>query len=221
MLGKDDLLIKWNKPKRSKASSYSETDWETLPETLTLRQIKVTVDQPGFRVKAFHIVTTLLDAREYPSNEIADLYFQRWDVELFFRDIKTTMEMDILRCKSPHMVRKEIVMTFIAYNCIRHLMNEVAQKHNKKARHISFKGSVQALRQWEPYLNQTPMNKQKRQRLLAVLYAAISGNVILERPGRSEPRAVNRRPKPYQLLTAPRHEMKEIPHRGKYRAKAA
>jgi len=128
ILGKDDLLIQWEKPKRSKASSYSKADWDTLPETLVLRQIKVTVDQPGFRVNTFHIVTTLLDPRVYPANEIADLYFQRWDVELFFRDIKTTMGMDILRCKSPEMIRKEIIVNLIAYNCIRHLMLESSTK---------------------------------------------------------------------------------------------
>jgi len=221
ILGKDDLLIKWEKPKRNKASSYSKADWDTLPETLVLRQIKVTVDQPGFRVNTFHIVTTLLDLSVYPANEIADLYFQRWDVELFFRDIKTTMGMDILRCKSPEMIRKEVIVNLIAYNCIRHLMLEAAQKHDKRVRRISFKGSVQALRQWEPHLNRAKINGQERQRLMAILHDSIAGNIIPERPGRSEPRCVKRRPKPFQLMMLPRREMKELPHRGRYCAKRA
>ena len=100
-LGDNDLLIEWKKPKRSKASSYSQADWEALPDTLLLRQIKVMVNQTGFRVTSFYIITTLLDIVQYPASEIAETYFQRWDVELFFRDIKTTMGMDILRCKSP------------------------------------------------------------------------------------------------------------------------
>lgn len=219
VLGEDDLLIQWKKPVRSKASSYSQADWEGLPELLLLRQIKVTVNQPGFRVKAFHIITTLLDAEEYPASELADLYFQRWDVELFFRDIKTTMGMDILRCKTPEMVRKEILMHLIAYNCIRCLMVEAAKKKGVSARRISFKGSVQVLRQWEPHLNQGKISRQERDRLIGLLYESIAGNIVPERPGRSEPRAVKRRPKPYQLLTAPRHEMKEVQHRGRYRAK--
>jgi len=221
VLGKDDLLIQWKKPIRSKASSYSKEDWKSLPETLLLRQIKVRVNQPGFRVTTFHIITTLLDAKEYPAAELADIYFQRWDVELFFRDIKTTMGMDILRCKTPDMVRKEILMHLIAYNCIRWLMFEAAKEKGARLRRISFKGSVQALRQWEPHLSQTKINRQERERLIGLLYESIAGNIVPERPGRREPRAVKRRPKNFALLTAPRHEMKEIPHRAKYHAKQA
>lgn len=220
VLGKDDYLIHWRKPVRSKASSYSQTDWEALPETLLLRQIKVTVDQPGFRTKSFYIITTLLDEKAYTASDLADLYFQRWDVELFFRDIKTTMGMDILRCKTPNMVRKEIVMHLIAYNGIRYLMVEAATRAGKPVRRISFKGSVQALRQWEPYLNQTKIDQQEQQRLIRLLYQSIADDIVTERPGRSEPRAVKRRPKPFQLLTAPRHLMVVTPHRGKSNAKA-
>jgi len=221
VLGESDLLIHWKKPVRTKASSYSQADWESLPESLLLRQIKVTVNQPGFRVNTFYIITTLLDAEEYPASELADLYFQRWDVELFFRDIKTTMGMDILRCKTPEMVRKDILMHLIAYNCIRCLMVEAAEGTDVRVRRISFKGCVQALRQWEPHLNQAKMSRVERNRLIGLLYESIADNIVPERPGRSEPRAVKRRPKPYQLLNKPRHEMQEIKHRSKYRAKAA
>jgi len=221
VLGEDDLLIQWNKPVRSKLSSYSQEDWEGMPETLLLRQIKVTVKQPGFRVTSFYIITTLLDAEEYPASEIADLYFQRWDVELFFRDIKTTIGMDILRCKTPEMVNKEILMHLIAYNCIRRLMLEAAKKKDVTLRRISFKGSVQALRQWEPHLNHGKVSRDERTRLIRMLTDSIAGNIAPERPGRSEPRAVKRRPKNYQLLNKPRHEMKEIPHRNKYQAEKA
>lgn len=221
VLGNDDLLIHWKKPARSKASSYSQADWEALPETLLLRQIKVSVNQSGFRTHGFYIITTLLDAKVYTADALADLYFQRWDVELFFRDIKTTIGMDILRCKTPDMVRKEIVMHLIAYNCIRYLMIEAAQQANEQVRRISFKGSVQALRQWEPHLNQTKISHREQRRLIQLLYESIADYIVPERSGRSEPRAVKRRPKPYQLLTAPRHEMKVALHRGKYHAKAA
>lgn len=222
VLGDDDLLIEWKKPVRTKASSYSQDDWEALPETLPLRQIKVTVNHPGFRVTSFYIVTTLLDAKEYSAKQIADLYLQRWDVELFFRDIKTTMGMDILRCKTPGMIRKEILMHLIAYNCIRCLMIESAnKKKDVKVRQVSFKGCVQALRQWEPHLNQAKKSPQERRRLIQLLYESISKNIILDRPGRHEPRAVKRRPKPFQLLNHPRHEMIGIKHRSKYRASGA
>ena len=129
--------------------------------------------------------------------------------------------MDILRCKTPVMVRKKIAMHLIAYNCIRYLMLTATIQTGKPVRRISFKGSVQAIRQWEPHLNQIQTNDQERRRLVQLLYKSIANYTVPERPGRSEPRALKRRPKAYQLLTAPRHEMETIPHRSKYRAKAA
>lgn len=135
VLGPDDLLIQWRKPPWNKVLSYSKSVWQSLPEQLTLRQIKVTVDAPGFRVKTFYLVTTLTDASTYSAAELADLYYQRWDVELFFRGIKTTMGMDILRCRTPIVVNQEILMHLIAYNAIRGPMYDatkaVAQAQGK------------------------------------------------------------------------------------------
>lgn len=220
-LGTDDLLIKWQRPVYSAKLSYSKETWVQLPKELILRQIKVMVPYPGFRTQQLHIVTTLLDAVQYPAKEIVDLYFQRWDVELFFRDIKTTMGMDVLRCQTPDMIRKEIMMHFIAYNCIRRLMYEAAEEADLAVRVVSFKGSLQALRNWEPHLNQAKISKAERFRLISALYEAMTDTPIRQRPGRSEPRCRKRRPKNYQLMTSPRHEMREIPHRNRYRATAA
>ncbi len=164
-LGPDDLLIAWQRPRYTDKLSYSKQEWEQLPESLTLRQIRVTVPYPGFRVRHFYIVTTLLDADQYPTGALADLYFQRWDVELFFRDIKTTMGMDVLRCQTPEMIRKEVLMHFIAYNCIRRLMGEAAKEADISFRAVSFKGSLQALRNWEPHLNQGELTRIQRSRL--------------------------------------------------------
>lgn len=211
----------WKKPVYNKRSSYTKTQWEALPERLSIRQIRVAVAQKGFRATHFYIATTLLDAELYPADDIADLYLQRWDVELIFRDIKTTMGMDILRCKTPDMVRKEIVMHMIVYNCIRQLMFESAERFGAELRRVSFKGSVQAIRQWEPHLNQSQSGRVERQRLLNQLYQLIAGLIVLERPNRREPRVIKRRPKNYQLMTAPRHLMQEVPHRGRIYAKPA
>ena len=112
-------------------------------------------------------------------------------------------------------------MHLIAYNCIRRLMLEAANKKSVTLRRISFKGSVQALRQWEPHLNQGKMSRDDRTRLIRLLTDSIAGNIAPDRPGRSEPRAVKRRPKNYQRLNKPRHEMKEIQQRSKYRAEKA
>ena len=220
ILGDNDLLIRWKRPTRNHSSSYSKEDWEGLPETLSLRQIKVIVDQPGFRVTPFYIVTTLLDPEKYPASDIAELYYQRWGVELNFADIKTTLGMDILRCKTPEMVRKEILMHFIVYSCIRNLMVDAVIGKETKPSRISFKGCVQAVRQWEPSLNQARLGKSEIIRLISLLYESIIGYIVPEWPGRKEPRVVKRRPKPYQSLTKPRHEMKEIKHPFKSGIKA-
>ncbi len=221
VLGENDLLIKWMKPKYNKTSAYSKQQWEEMPDELVLRQIKVIVDQPGFRVSSFYIVTTLIDSKIYSSKDIADLYFQRWDVELFFRDIKTTMGMDILRCLTPEMVKKEILMHLIVYNCIRLLMLEGAEKTTGTVRLISFKASVQALRQWQTILANYVHNPSEILRLKTLMIIAIADAEIIQRPNRKEPRCIKRRPKNYQLLTKPRGEMVETPHRGKKRAKEA
>ena len=217
-LGPNDLLITWERPLYTTKLSYSKEEWEALPQELVLRQVKVRVKYRGFRTQWFHIVTTLLDASRYPAEELAELYFKRWDVELFFRDIKITMGLDILRCLTPEMIRKEILMYFITYNCVRRLMCEAAEKASIGVRIVSFKGSVQALRSWEPHLNQAKISRMERFRLIGDLYEAITNTPIRKRPGRSEPRCLKRRKKNYQLMTSPRHEMRVIPHRSKYLA---
>ena len=151
VLGDDDLLIQWPKPSWNKKLSYTKDVWEKLPQFLTLRQIKVTVKEPGFRVKSYHLITTLTDPDTYPAEDLADLYY----IELFFRDIKTTMGMDILRCFTPSMVKKEILMHLIVYNCLRSLIFEAAGSLKGSPRNISFKSSLQALRQWQPLPNNT------------------------------------------------------------------
>jgi len=220
ILGEDDLLIHWSKPKWTKRMSYSQEEWRSLPDKLVLRQIKVKVNHPGFRTQSFYIITTLTDSSSYSAKAIADLYYQRWDVELFFRDIKTTMGMDILRCKSPGMVRKELLMHFIVYNCLRLLMLKAADKADVPARSISFKATAQTLRQWEPLLK-SELSQQEQVHLFSLLCDSIATSVLYIRPGRREPRCMKRRPKNYQRMTKPRHEMRETPHRSKYLAEEA
>lgn len=220
-MGDDDLLIQWPKPAWNKVLSYSKTEWHALPDHLTLRQIKVTINIPGFRTQSLYLITTLTDSDKYSAAELADLYYQRWNVELFFRDIKTTMGMDVLRCRTPALVEKEILMHLIVYNTIRLLMVEAATKVKQSPRHISFKASIQALRQWEPHFNRMDLSEREQLRLMKLLREAIAANVLPQRLGRREPRCVKRRPKPFPLLTAKRHHMKEISHRNRYSAGAA
>jgi len=220
-LAGNDLLIRWERPVWHKKAPLPKDEWNQLPKELLLRQIKVDVEQPGFRVKSFYIITTLLDPLVYPAKDITELYYRRWSVELFFRDLKTTTKMDILRCKSPAMIRKELLMYFIAYNTIRHLIYETAHAHEKDPMRLSYKGALQALRQAEVYFNRAALCPAEILQIRENLYDSIRTNIIPFRPGRSEPRCLKRRPKPYQLLTQHRHEMNEIKHRSKYRAKVA
>ena len=221
VLGPNDLLIQWPKPVWSKNLSYSRDEWQALPEHLSLRQIKVTINSPGMRATSFYLVTTLTDSTRYSAAELADLYYQRWDVELFFRHIKTTMGMDVLRCRTPALVRNEILMHFIAYNAVRLLILDAANAEKQSPRRISFKASIQALRQWEPQFNQVATNRREQQRLMGLLREAIAASIVTARPGRREPRCVKRRPEPFALLTAPRHQMVEVSHRSRYRANVA
>ena len=211
-LGPDDLLIHWPRPKKIKGMSSEVL--RGLPTNLQLRQVKITINEPGFRSETIYLITTLLDSCEIPADDLRDLYFRRWDVELFFRDIKTTMGMDILRCKSPAMIGKELMMYFIAYNCVRRIMYEAAEEADIAVRLVSFKATLQSLRSWEPNLNQTKAGKRERFRLLSMLYESITQRPIRQRPGRSEPRAVKRRRKNHQLLTRPRREMVVPKHRN-------
>lgn len=218
--GDGDLIISWKRPKWTGRYAYSEDEWKQLPETLTLRQIKVTVAHAGFRVKSFYIITTLTDPIEYPAADLAELYYRRWEVELHFRHLKTTMGMDELRCKSPAMIRKELLMNFIVYNAIRWLICDAAHKQNGDPQRISFKGAIQALQGWEPLLEYSNASRKKRLEQMDSLHVAIAAHTVAHRPGRREPRCLKRRKKNYDLMTRPRGEMQEIPHRSSYRAKS-
>ncbi len=127
------------------------------------------------------------------------------------------MGMDILRCQSPGMIRKEILMNFIAYNCIRRLMCEAAEKVGIPVRLVSFKGSLQAIRTWNPYLKAANLSNSEKQKILDDLYSAVTRLPLKQRPDRREPRCQKRRPKNFQLMTKPRHEMVEMEHRSKYK----
>jgi hypothetical protein len=139
-LGEDDWLVRWKRPQRIK--SFSPEEWQSLPSSMVVRMIRIRVDVPGFRSQEIYVVTTLTDPVEYPADDLRNLYLRRWDVELFYRDIKETMGMDVLRCKTPEMIVKELTMYMIAYNCLRCLMVEAAEEADRPLRRISFKVSV-------------------------------------------------------------------------------
>ena len=214
-LGKNDRLFTWLKPPE-RPRWLPQSWWKKIPAELTVRVIRFSLCRRGYRPESVTLVTTLLDAQKYPAQDIAQLYARRWNIELWFRDIKTSMGMEVLRCKSPKMVHKELEMFFIAYNLIRCLMTQASIVNDAPLERLSFKGTVDSLRQFSVAIAQARSKKRQNQ-LIAKLLEAIARDQVPHRPDRIEPRAVKRRPKPYQLLNRPRHLMKEIPHRSKYR----
>jgi hypothetical protein len=198
----------WNKPQRGE--TWSKALWSELPESLQVRIVRFQIAVPGFRTENVLLVTTLLDSVKYSDEMLAQLYRRRWAVELFFRDIKTTLGLDVLRCLTPALVEKEIWMHAIAYNLVRALMVEAAWTHNIEIDRLSFKGTVDTLRQWAPLFSHAQANtRAARSELLRI----IAADQVPNRPNRSEPRARKRRPKPYQMLTRPRHQMVVSPSR--------
>ncbi len=214
-LGKGDRLIRWIKTK-SRPKWLTKEQWQAVPHTLLVRELTITIDIPGFRTDSVIVATTLLDAKQFPKEALAELYYRRWMAELFLRDIKITLGMDVLRCKSPVMVEKELLMHLIGYNLIRILMQKAARERGLCPHRLSFKGANATIRQWAPLLAAAALDDQRHATMTAALLDAIARDTVPLRPNRTEPRAKKRRPKNYQLLTKPRRQFKECPHRSKY-----
>ena len=190
-LGKRDHVVTWARPMRP--SWMDQATYATLPESIVVREV---------RVADLTLVTTLLDADLVGKQELVQLYGQRWQIELDFRSIKTVMQMDILRCKSPEMIKKEVATHLLAYNLVRTVMAQAACCANIVPRQLSFKATLQVLNAFEESLRFCP-----RARLTVrhgIVLASIGQAILLVRPKRVEPRAVKRRPKPQALLTKPR-----------------
>lgn len=213
-LGPHDRLVTWAKT-TVRPQWLDPQEWRDLPPTIILREITVLVTINGFRTSRIDIVTTLLDPVAFPAPQFAQLYRQRWQVELDLRNIKTTLGMEILSCKSPELIRKELILHLIAYNLLRALLLKAAIAAQQKPDRISFKGALDSARQWAANLIALP--PAKLQQMIALLIETIAHDLIPLRPNRTEPRALKRRPKPFSYLTKPRHLFHELPHRGKRR----
>src|SRR5262249_16731103 len=142
-LSEGDHIVKWTKP--TKPRSIDRETYDSLPGFLMIREVRVRVEQPGFRTRTIIVATTLLDACEITKDDLGEVYRARWNAELDLRSLKETMQMDILRCKTPELVRKEIWTHILAYNLIRTVMAQAASKHDIDPRSISFKGAMQTL----------------------------------------------------------------------------
>lgn len=201
-LGERDHIVVWERPERP--LWMDKETYALMPKTIRVRELEVNVDQPGFRTDSLVVVTTLTDAKEYPTQDIAELYHKRWLVELDIRSIKTTLGMDILRCKSPEMVGKEVWTCLLAYNLIRKTMLQAAYKSGRSPRELSFTAAMQTI---AASLGSLPaLEENLVAALIEVQLMSISTQTVGNRPDRVEPRAVKRRPKPHPLLTKPREQ---------------
>jgi Transposase DDE domain len=204
-LGREDQIVSWPRPDRP--AWMDEATYEQMPETLEVRQVRVRVETRGFRTRVLDVVTTLLAADIYTKAQIASLYRQRWQAELNLRSIKVVLGMDVLRCKTPEMVRKEIGMTLAAYNVVRALMVRAAKEHDRIPCRLSFKGALQSLLGFAEKLRES--SAKKRDWLWEIILEGIANDEGGNRPDRIEPRARKRRPKPYPLLTKPRKQARD------------
>jgi len=206
-LAKGDHIVKWLKP--TKPRSIDRATYDLLPEFLMIRETRVRVEQAGFRTADVIVATTLVDAGEFSKDDLGQAYRARWNAELDLRSLKRTLQMDVLRCKTPDLVRKEIWTHLLAYNLIRTVMAQAATRHGVEPRSISFKGAVQTLEAFQPVIamlgEQDPaICRQVYQQLLD----AIATHRVADRPDRFEPRLRKRRFKHPGFLRKPRSETK-------------
>jgi len=190
-LGAKDHLVSWLRLQRP---SWMDADtYASMPEILRMREVNI---------GGWTLVTTLVDAKEVSKRDVFELYRARWQIKLDLRSIKTSMCMDVLRCKSPQMVKKEIAVHLLAYNLVRAVMAQAAHLGRVLPRQLSFKGALQMLNAFEENLRHCPLGRLALRH--AHLLAGIAQMKLPHRPGGVEPRALKRRPKPFQLLTEPR-----------------
>ena len=203
-LGPNDHLITWHRPQRPKW--MSPEPYDQSPETLTLRELQFDVTVRGRRVETLIVVTTLTDPETYSKEEIAELYGFRWNAELDILQIKQTLHLDHVRCKTPEMVRRELWVTLLAYNLIRTVIATSAAVHEKQPRRLGFTLACQTiLASW--MLLSTGSCRDVRA-MYHTMLAHIAANTVADRPGRIEPRVLKRRRERYSLMQQPRQQLR-------------
>jgi hypothetical protein len=206
IVGDCDKVVTWYKPK-SCPKGLSKDEFDALPPSITVREIYYYILIPGFRTDRVSLITTLLDKTTYSSLEVVRLYGQRWNVELDLRHLKSTLGMDVLRCKSPSMVRKEIYVYLLAYNLLRSLMWSAGTIYSTPPLRLSLQATRHHLMNFLPKLEAADF--KNRLLLYRTLLKVIVHKPVTERPGRSEPRVTKRRPKAYPFMTKPRHKLRQ------------
>ncbi len=204
-LGIGDHIVTWSKPKH-RPNGMSADEFTALSDQVQVREVHLLIRQKGFRPKEIIVVTTLLDPKVYSKAVLAQLYHWRWQVEVDLRHVKTTLGMEMLRGKTPEMVRKEIYVHLMAYNLLRALMWEAAKKVGVSPLRVSLQGTRQHLGNFISKLADAA--PKQRQRLYRTLLTVVSHKLVPHRPGRIEPRVKKQRPKAYGWMQQPRAVLK-------------
>lgn len=208
-IGKNERIYTWKKPRiQSKRSNLSKEEWKELPDTMKVRVIRFWFTDKDGKQKRKHLVTTLLDYKKYGWEELVSLYLERWDIELRFRDIKTTMGFEELNVKTPEMARKSLSMAMIGFNLVKAVSQEAADLNNETIRHISFKGALDEIISYSVNFRNRGKHRVKCVELYQNVISLVGDQILDIRPFRREPRALKKRPKPFPLLTVPRSEWK-------------
>lgn len=201
-LGHADHVVEWQRPQRP--TWMDEATYASMPETLTVRELRFRVDVPGCRSPEIVMATTLLDNQIYSTDDIADVYHQRWHVELDLRSIKQTLGLEMLACKTPTMVHKEIWAHLLGYNLVRKAAAQAAWERGLQPRQISFAGTVQSLAAFAGAL--IACVAEQRAIVYQTLFIAIATHIVGNRPYRVEPRRLKRRIDKYPMLRQPRDQ---------------
>ena len=205
VVGISDHIVTWEKPIQ-RPSGLRKKDFKSLPSAMEVREVRYDLVANGFRPLSITLATTLLDPGKYPAEDLAALYFRRWEIEVDFCHIKITMGMDVLRGRTPDIVRKEIWTHLIAYNLIRSLMWEASKTRGVSPLRISFKGSIQQVAARSDLYSVS--GSVRKRTVFDSLLDSIADQLVPFRPFRVEPRVRKRRPKNYRLMTRPRAELK-------------
>jgi hypothetical protein len=218
-LGRNDWLVQWKKTPGCSSRWLNATQQALLPPQMILRAVKGSCFRKGFRVRQATVVTTLLDVQLYPAEQILQAYLRRWRLEMCLDDLKTTLHLETLRGRTPLMAQKEIYTRLIAHNLVRCIMAKSSSEHGVALQQISFKGSVDAVRHFAQAMSRAA-SKSRRQRLWQLLLKTLAADLLPERPGRREPRAVKRKKNKYPRLDKPRHKFLDHAKRNTRRRNA-
>jgi len=213
-LSKQERLVTWAKP-LLRPKTVQQAEWSLLPDQLTLRLVCCQLRIPGFRTQKVVLVTTLLDSIAYPPAALSVLYLRRWEMELTLRHLKTTLQMEHFSCLTPENIERELRLHLLVHNLVRRLMLHAARRHGVPLVRVSFAGALAAARRTAEALIQARTQRQRR-KLMEELFRVLAADLVPKRPGRREPRAVKRRPKPYPRLMRHRRFFREISHQNRY-----